>query len=605
MVSWSGYAGKNGVPMRKILSCVAVTICSAALALAARNDAPVRGAKAVAALKRQGAYDGFNAAYTAAIYAVEPDRDGGYQAWNARQRLTARFDTEGVKVEGAHGDIGLRLAGWGYGTTLTPAKAPVVSASGKRIEYRRSGLVEWYVNETDGIEQGFTLAEPPAPGRPGAPLAIALAMRGPLLPELEDEGRSILLRSGGTPELRYAGLRAWDARGRDLPARMEITGDEIRILVDDANAAYPVTIDPAVQQAELTAPDGAGGDGFGLPISLSKNTVAAGAAGKNGHTGAAYVFVRSGTTWSLQAELTASDGAVNDFFGYSVSVSGNTVVVGAIGNNNSTGAAYVFVRSGIAWTQQAELAASDGFRYDVFGASVSVNGDTMVAGAPDRNIATGAAYVFVRSGSAWTQQAELTASDGAPVDMLGTSVSVSGNTLVAGALKNSVGGAAYVFVRSGTVWSQQAELVASDGASGNNFGQSVCVSGSTIVSGAPGRINFTGAAYVFVGRGGSWTQEAELTASHGVAGDNFGTAVSIHRDSMVVGALGRNNNTGAAYLFTRSNTVWTQHPKLIASDGVSGDEFGRSVSISGDTIVAGAPGKNGGAGAAYVYVVGP
>ncbi len=345
--------------MRKLFIYAAVTLCSAAAALAAGNDAPLRGEKAIAALKQQGTYDSFNAAYTAAAYAVEPGRDGGYQAWNARQRLTARFDSEGIQVDSAHGSVGLRLAGWGYGSALSAPAKPEVAASGKRIEYRRGGLVEWYVNEAAGIEQGFTLTEPPAGGKPGAPLTIALALRGPLQPELTDQGRSILLRSGGKPELRYAGLKAWDARGRDLPARMEIAGDEVRILVDDASAAYPVTIDPALQQAELTASDGASGDFFGGSVSISGNTVVVGAPGKNTNTGAAYVFVRSGTTWTQQAELTASDGVSGDSFGWSVSVYGNTVVVGSPWQNINTGAAYVFVRSGTTWSQQAELTASD------------------------------------------------------------------------------------------------------------------------------------------------------------------------------------------------------------------------------------------------------
>ena len=147
------------------------------------------------------------------------------------------------------------------------------------------------------------------------------------------------------------------------------------------------------------------------------------------------MFVRSGATWSQQQELTASDGAATTNFGYSVSVSGDTAVIGASGKNSSNqGAAYVFVRSGGAWTQQQELTASDGAAGDNFGYSVAVSGDTAVIGAYGKNSNQGAAYVFVRSGGVWSQQQELTASDGAACDDFGHSVSVSGDTAVIGAI---------------------------------------------------------------------------------------------------------------------------------------------------------------------------
>src|SRR6266851_5100778 len=163
----------------------------------------------------------------------------------------------------------------------------------------------------------------------------------------------------------------------------------------------------AVQQAKLTASDGVPGDTFGVSVAISGSTAVVGASFKNSQTGAAYVFVRSGTAWSQQAMLTASDGFSFDRFGTSVAIFGPTVVVGAFGQNSETGAAYVFVRSGTAWHQQAKLTASDGKRGS-FGNSVAISGSTMVVGAESKNFFTGAAYVFVRSGRAWSQQARLT-----------------------------------------------------------------------------------------------------------------------------------------------------------------------------------------------------
>ena len=293
-------------------------------------------------------------------------------------------------------------------------------------------------------------------------------------------------------------------------------------------------------------------DYFGLSVSVSGDTAVIGAYNKNGsNRGAAYVFVRSGGVWTQQAELTAADGVANDCFGISVSVSGDTAVIGANCMTGYRAAAYVFVRSGGGWTQQAEWTASDGVALAYFGSTVSVSGDTTVIGAFGKNNLQGAAYVFVRSGVAWTQQAELTASDGAASDFFGYSVSVSGDTAVIGAREKNGGGAAYVFVRSGVGWTQQAELTASDGVRYDLFGWSVSVSGDAAVIGAYGKNNYQAAAYVFVRSGVAWTQQAELTASDGVANDYFGISVSVSGDTTVIGAPGKNTYRGAAYVFVR------------------------------------------------------
>ncbi len=204
-------------------------------------------------------------------------------------------------------------------------------------------------------------------------------------------------------------------------------------------------------------------------------------------------MVAAGAT-TEQAKLTASDGAISDLFGYSVSISGDTAVVGADGdddNGTDSGSAYVFVRSGTTWSQQAKLTASDGAEGDLFGWSVSISGDTAVVGAhydDDNGLNSGSAYVFVRSGTTWTEEAKLTASDGAEDDFFGRSVSVSGDTAVVGAYGDddygSYSGSAYVFVRSGTTWSEEAKLTASDGAAHDLFGISVSISGGTAVVGA-------------------------------------------------------------------------------------------------------------------------
>ena len=233
---------------------------------------------------------------------------------------------------------------------------------------------------------------------------------------------------------------------------MEVREGGVALVIDDAGATYPVRVDPMVwtQQAELTASDGGADDWFGVAVSVSGDTALVGVGpqvGANAAQGAAYVFVQSGATWTQQAELIASDGAVGDCFGTSVSVSGGTAVVGAslhdVGANADQGAAYVFVQSGTTWTQQAELTASDGAANDELrrvGVGERRHGPRRCRQPPGRGERRqGAAYVFVQSGTTWTQQAELTASDGAAVDYFGGSVSVSDGTALVGARNHQVG----------------------------------------------------------------------------------------------------------------------------------------------------------------------
>ena len=317
-------------------------------------------------------------------------------------------------------------------------------------------------------------------------------------------------------------------------------------------------------------------------------------------------------------KLVANDGATNDNFGYSVSLSsdGNIALVGAY-NKSSTGAAYIFTRSGSTWTQQQKLIASDGGGSDFFGWSVSISsdGNTALVGAsyadPSGITNAGAAYTFTRSGSTWTQQQKLIASEGGGgSDFFGSSVSISsdGNTALVGAYGNSsYRGAAYVFTRSGSTWTQQHKLIASDGAAEDYFGWSVSLSsdGNTALVGAYRKSSNAGAAYIFTRTGSTWTQQQKLVASDAASGDQFGYSVSLSSDgnTALVGAYGKSSNTGAAYIFTRSGSSWTQQHKLLASDAAGGDYFGHSVSLSsdGNTALIGAHRKSTYTGAAYIY----
>ncbi len=379
------------------------------------------------------------------------------------------------------------------------------------------------------------------------------------------------------------------------------------------------------QMAKLLASDAAEGDHFGVSVAVSGDTAVVGAssddqAGELYDTGSAYIFTRTGTVWTQQAKLIASDAAEYDQFGFSVALSGDTAVVGAYrddhGGGTNAGSVYVFVRTGTVWTQQAKLTASDAAAQDSFGYSVAMSGNTAVVGAfadDDAGSASGSAYVFVRSGTTWTQQAKLTASDAAANDQFGISVSVSGDTAVVGA---PGAGPAYVFVRSGTVWTQQAKLTASDARIGDQFGYSVAGAGETALVGAygdddpAGGLN-AGSAYVFTRNGTKWTEQAKLIASDAAESDFFGNSVALSSGTAVVGAYlddhGPGTNAGSAYVFARSGTVWTQRAKLAASDAATWDRFGVSVAVSDDMALVGAytydhAGGLFDAGSAYVFL---
>jgi hypothetical protein len=415
-------------------------------------------------------------------------------------------------------------------------------------------------------------------------------------------------------------------------------------------------------EAELTAPDGAANDLFGTSVAISGTTVVIGApghaVGANSSQGAAYVYVLSGGSFTLvQQELTAPDGASSDQFGTRVALNGNTLVVSAwnrqVGGRTTQGAAYVFTRTGMTWTQQGpDLISGDGATGDNFGSGLAIQGATVVVGADGH----GAAYVFGLQGGTWIQQQELTYSLSS---FLGESVAIDGNTIVVGASDTMFGGntsqgIAVIFTLQASSWTVLQDITSQDGGASDNFGSSVAISGSTILVGAPGHfVNGNlgqGSAYVFRNNGADWVQTQEFASQFGEAGDSFGRSVASSGDTVVVGAPGslgdsslsqgaayfsltgqqevstpivapnaafgssvaidgatavigakqNSSSPGAAYIFDQNFGFWSERQEISPLDSSAGDAFGASVAISGDTIVVGAPNRTGG-GRAYVF----
>ena len=382
-------------------------------------------------------------------------------------------------------------------------------------------------------------------------------------------------------------------------------------------------------QKITSTPRGVGAQ-FGDAVALDGDTMVVGAR-YDGTTasqaGAAYVFIRHGTSWTQQAVLLASDGAVADKFGYSVAISGNTVVVGAFNDDaplSNSGSAYVFVRSGTTWTQQQKLTAGDAAADQEFGNAVAINGDLIAVGEHFADLPSaseaGAVYIFARSGTVWTQTQKLVPSGGVILgNYFGESLAISGHKLVVGSdgadIPFTAAGSVYVFVESGGVFSLEQKLSIPSGANGDDFGFSVAIDGTTLVGGAlqysavPGQPAF-GAAYVYEFDGANWISQGRLTASDGAAFDRFGYSVAVHGNTVAVGAreadpVASGGDVGAAYVFTRTGATWTQQQKLGQGDPFNGDRFGVSVAMSFDTLLAGAAEKNltspSGQGAVYTF----
>ncbi|MHB8645903.1 MAG: Ig-like domain-containing protein [Thermomicrobiales bacterium] len=291
--------------------------------------------------------------------------------------------------------------------------------------------------------------------------------------------------------------------------------------------------------------------GYAVAISGDGNTVLVGAWG-----GAAYVYTKVGATWTLQQKLIANDAPLINSFGFAVAVSydGNTVIIGAYADQNYAGAAYIFARSGTIWTQQQKLIASDRATDNLFGWAVAMSDDgaTAIIEALQKQNFTGAAYIFGRIGGTWAQLQELTVGDIAPHDEFGKGLAMSADAriLFLGAPgKNNSTGAAYIFVRNGTAWTEQQELIASDGAQNDYLGQRAATSidGSTTVISANARHGNTGAAYVFVRAGTAWIQQQVVTASDGAQNDYFATALAVdaRASTALFGSVGQND----AYVF--------------------------------------------------------
>ncbi len=542
---------------------------------------------------------------------------------------------------------------YGRGTSFNTVPDPSITATGSRVEYQYArGITEWYVNGPLGLQQGFNFESKPLSSAEG-PLVVGLNISGDVTVEVDKYGTSaVLSHQESLSSLRYGGLYAYDANGAELGARLQETASGLSILVDDEGAEYPVTIDPFLEKANLVGYADYPRREFGISISVSGDTVVVGASdgGWWDGPGAVYLFSASGsesTPVDDRIVLSSPRSTDGDGFGHAVSISGETIVVGAPWERDEElhewqrfGAAYVFTKPTGGWTSTsdaARLTPPDALSEEFFGTSAAISNDTIVVGSGGR-WTEGSAYVYTKPSDGWSdlsEAAKLTASDGSNYDMFGQSVAVNGDTVIVGAFLADLEvdeleaeeedfGAAYVFTKPSDGWADATEtvkLVAPDGAEGREFGRSLSLDSDTLVVGAPfsGRYSpyevyrvareaedktpYLGSVYVYNIANVNWSDApspVKITSPDGFLWTRFGLSVSVDGDTIAVGEPESRSasepggyqdiTSGTAYVFAKPTEGWSsasESRELPMPDGMRYDRYGSSVFVSGDMVIVG------------------
>lgn len=543
--------------------------------------------------------------------------------------VAAALGSDGLelRVGGRHARLSARtLTRSGRPAVALERTAPVVTARGAEVG-RGAGTLEYVRPDAQGVEQGFVLdTRPEGVGD----LVLRIEVRGQLAPRPHGDEVE-LVDEGGVVVAHYARLAVLDARGQRMASHMTVEGRYIALHFDDDGATYPVVVDPVVysEAQKLLAWDrqdldwfgravAMSGDGTRLVIGAIRESDATGSS--TNQNGAAYVFVRSGTQWVMERKLLASDKANLDWFGYSLAMNsdGSRIAVGAMYHGTATptattenGAVYVFSRAGTTWSEETQLLASDRADRDHFGHSVamSADGTRIAVGAYDEDDATGTAttnngavYVYSWTGASWTEERKIVAADKGSDENFGGALSfdaTASRLAIAAEDDSDIAprtGSVYVYSRNLTTWTFEQELHALDAEGFDQFGESVSLdaAGTRLAVGARNwelpvaTSDEQGAAYVFLRTGTTWTQEQRVVAIDRANGDGLGYSIALSADGtrMLVGALDEDDNlqgltdNGAVYVFERSGTLWSQRQKLYPAERGSMDYFGYAIGMN-------------------------
>ena len=503
----------------------------------------------------------------------------------------ARFSAPGVQVSLATPSIGRAGHLSTFSSSLTRATEGATYGTGR--------LFTSFAPILAGIEQSFNVEVRPSGI---GPLTINVPVHGLIA---ATSGSAVDLSTAhGVIRANYSALKVIDARGHVVAASMRAAknGQAIVITIRDAKAIYPLTVDPTLSlNTEIHGPTGVFSE-FGIAVAISGTTALVSFGGYDPSNGGSVgVFTLASGSWSQTATLYPTYGTTNSSYGYSVAISGNVAVVGQTYTASGTGEAYVYTRSGGTWSQTTILRGSLGSGNDAFGESVAIAGsDTIVVGAPDQTVSgltdAGLAYVFALSGGTWSQTAVL--NDPSPVanSFFGMAVSMSGDTQAfVGSPGQARPGRVYVYDLSGGSWSLASTITPSDSSLGDYFGGAISANGSSVAIGALDTYHAgsSGAAYVFTQSGGTWTQSAEEFPPGSPQNPSYGTSVALFGSALLVGSpqqnVGTNTWQGEAYLYSNDSGVWSSATSVATSDGTVNDVFGWSVALSNDNAIIGAP----------------
>jgi LPXTG-site transpeptidase (sortase) family protein len=370
---------------------------------------------------------------------------------------------------------------------------------------------------------------------------------------------------------------------------------------------------------------------FGNAIAYSRDTIVVGSrsdsitvgTSKLYGVGSAYVYVRDGDNWVQQAKLTPESPQAGENFGGSVAIDKDTIAVGASGRNSedkiNIGAVYIFTRTGDEWTEQARIEPQDGAEQDYFGNSVAISADRLVVGADGKDIGdledAGSVYSFYRSQGQWKETQSFASPAPFFEGAFGYALALDGARLVVGAPGEKGSGAAYLFYRNGGTWVAESKIDPDDDKSGDRFGNSVALSGGTVIVGAPfanpdtgnGPLTDAGAAYVFKQKGNKWQQSAKIMDENGHNFDSFGISVALDQKMAVVGATGYDHfgksNVGAAFLFKLAKGKWVYQTRVLPSQADQQGVYGTSVVLNNFRMMVGQPGPVYQAGTSYIYSI--
>jgi len=562
---------------------------------------------------------------------------GVLTAKSSPQGLSARFEPGMVSVSAVGLDLNLSLRSFGWSASQTSVATARPVARGNGVNYARAGLSEWYRNGPYGIEQGFTVTRAPAGAHVGR-LTVAMELSGNGHASLSAGGAGLVLRAGST-SLRYGGLLATDASGRELGSSLSLRGRTLSLAVDAAGAHYPIKIDPLIQKGGKLTATGEQGEGrFGTAVAASADgsTVLIGAPGDENFQGAAWVFARKGSEWKQQGtKLTsgappptgseeecaeeASEEAGECAFGSSVALSadGNTALVGAPSPTLQPGAVFVFTREGSTWTRSATLTGPNAQDEGRFGRGVAISSDgaTALIGDPSAANQRGEAFTFTRAEAGWTLAATLSGPELNRPTHFGRSVSLSsdGSTaLVGGPGYMGFKGGAWAFGELASKWSPLGATLTGQGATPEaHFGRSVALSGdgATALIGGLNDGGGRGAAWPFARSGSLFGEQGEKLVGEEET-SHFGSSVALSEagDVALVGAAREEHAVGSVTVLTRSGAAWTRLAEQLAGTGASGKgQAGLAVALSSDgqVAVSGAPRDNARVGGAWVFSQAP